>query len=857
MRPTHKFQVKPVLPTVLDPLKRLAHNLYWDWNVAGKSLFIRLDPDLWHSTNHNPVAMLGRISQARYDALAQDAGFLSHMERAIAELDHYLDSRSWYKEHRNNTPDKSSKECYAYFCAEYGLTYSLPIYSGGLGILAGDHLKSASDLGLPLVAVGLLYQEGYFAQYLNTDGWQQERYPINDFYNMPLHREKNPDGSDIIIEVEYPGRIVYARVWRVDVGTVPLYLLDTNIDLNPNPYDHDITDELYGGDKDLRIHQEIMLGIGGVRMLEKLGYKPTTYHLNEGHSAFLILERIRKLMQEEGLTFAEARQFAKSTQVFTTHTPVSAGFDLFPVDQALHYVGHYAGHFGLSNDQFLGLGRENTGDLGSPFSMAALALKTSSFINGVSKLHGEVSRKMFGHLWQDLPIEEVPITAITNGIHARSVTADSTQAIYDRYLGNDWDQVPPDAPIWEKVDDIPNEELWRNHEKLRSDLVVFIRRHLADHLLDQGATDIAIKKIKQVLDPKALTIGFARRFATYKRANLFLYDIQRIKKIILGNPDRPVQFVIAGKAHPKDTPGKELIREIIRIVRAEELEDHVVFLPNYSIYIARKMVAGCDIWLNTPRRPREASGTSGMKAAVNGLPNLSILDGWWDEADYRRTGWAIGQGEEYEDPDFQDLFEAGALYELLEEEIVPLFYERNQFDVPEQWVKKMKDAIRLNCPMFNTSRMLSDYATQAYFSTSDRHFELSANHYEATKALSAWKQHLFERWYDIQILAFEATAKPIINTHEAVPVKVVLDLAGLSPESIQVEIYQGMLDDQNEIIAGTSQVMAFQSFNEHNQAIYYGETHFQYSGHQGMALRILPKHPHLSSAYEPRLIRWA
>lgn len=854
MKPTHKFQVKPVLPSVLEPLRRLAYNIYWDWNVSGKSLFMRLDPELWHSTNHNPVAMLGRISQSRFETLAADSGFIAHMERAIAELDQYLNNRSWYQEHRG---DRQNKDCYAYFCAEYGLTYALPIYSGGLGILAGDHLKSASDLGLPLVAVGLLYQEGYFAQYLNTDGWQQERYPINDFYNMPLHCEKNPDGSDIIIEVEYPGRMVYARVWRVDVGTIPLYLLDTNIDLNPSPYDHDITDELYGGDKDLRIHQEMMLGIGGVRMLEKLGYKPTTYHLNEGHSAFLILERIHRLMQDQGLSFREARQFAKSTQVFTTHTPVSAGFDLFPVDTALHYVGHYAGKFGLSNDQFLGLGRENTGALDSPFSMAALALKNSSFINGVSRLHGHVSRQMFGHLWKDLPLDEVPITAITNGVHARSVAADTTQALYDRYLGAKWDELPPEDPIWQKVEDIPNEELWRNHEKQRSDLVFFVRQHLAAHLLDQGATDIAIKKIKQVLDPKTLTIGFARRFATYKRANLFLYDIKRIKKIILGNPDRQVQFVIAGKAHPKDTPGKELIREILRVVREEGLEQHVVFLPNYSIYIARQMVAGCDVWLNTPRRPREASGTSGMKAAVNGLPNLSILDGWWDEADYSRTGWAIGQGEDYSDEDFQDLVEASALYELLEEEIVPLFYERDQFNVPEGWVKKMKDAIRLNCPMFNTSRMLSDYATRAYFPTSDRHLAMSVDNYAATRQLSTWKNQLFERWYDIRVLAFEAAAQPIIDINEAVPINVVLDLAGLSPDSIEVQVYLGVIDDRDMIVSGDAQTLQFHSLNDSQQAVYHGEVQFQCSGHQGMSLRILPNHPLLANAFEPRLVRWA
>lgn len=854
MKPTHKFQVKPVLPPVLQPLCRLAYNIHWDWNVAAKSLFVRLDPELWQETSHNPVAMLGRVAQERLNELANDDGFLSHMERAVEQLDDYLDEHTWYHKSRGET---KGKECYAYFCAEYGLSYCLPIYSGGLGILAGDHLKSASDLGLPLVAVGLLYQEGYFAQYLNHDGWQQEKYPINDFYNMPVQLVRNEDGSDLIIEVEYPGRIVYARVWRLDVGTIPLFMLDTNIELNPSPYDHDITDELYGGDRDLRIHQEMMLGIGGVRMLEKLGYKPTVYHLNEGHSGFLIFERIWKLMQNEGLSFRQAQQFAQSTQMFTTHTPVSAGFDLFTPEQTLHYVGHYAQKFGLSNDEFLGLGRENTGDLNSSFNMAMFALKHTTFINGVSQLHGEVSREMFHSLWPNFPIDEVAITSITNGVHARSVTALSTQDLYDRYLGPNWDEEPPESPIWRKVAEIPNEELWRNHERQRSNLVVYIRQHLVDQLQKRGATEVEIEKARQVLKPSFLTIGFARRFATYKRANLFLYDIQRIKQIIKGNPDRQVQFVIAGKAHPKDMPGKELIRQIIHTVREEGLEEHIVFLPNYNIHIARKMVSGCDVWLNTPRRPREASGTSGMKAAMNGLPNLSILDGWWDEADYTSTGWAIGNGEVYEDEEYQDRVEANALYDLMEKEIIPLFYERNDFDVPEGWVKKMKEAIRLNCPMFNTSRMVRDYAQQAYFKISDRHFDLSANHYQAVKELADWKHQLFKRWYNIRIEAFDVAEPGEIDINQSVHVKAIINLAGLRPEDIRVQVYMGSINDQDELVDGNSHPMQFETMTDDDRAIYHSSVQYQRSGYQGMSLRLFPHHPHLANMYEPRLIRWA
>ncbi|GAB4202128.1 MAG: glycosyltransferase family 1 protein [Coleofasciculaceae cyanobacterium] len=854
MQPIRTFNVSPSLPKPLEPLRKLAYNLHWDWNVETKDLFRRLDRDLWESSRHNPVLMLGTISQARLQEVAEDEGFLAQMERASRQLDDYLQERTWYRKHRR---DKNKEtECYAYFCAEYGLTDCLPIYSGGLGVLAGDHLKSASDLGLPLVAVGLLYQEGYFAQYLNADGWQQERYPINDFYNMPLHLERNADGSELRIEVDYPGRTVYARIWRVQVGTVPLYLLDTNIEPN-NPYDHDITDELYGGDLDMRIHQEMMLGIGGVRALKALGYNPTVYHLNEGHSAFLILERIRKLIQEQGLSFYEAKQVAQATQVFTTHTPVSAGFDLFPPDKAMYYVGHYANIFGLSREAFLGLGRENPGDHASPFSMAALALKTSSYTNGVSSLHGEVSRVMFQGLWPNLPLPEVPIKSITNGVHARSVVTKSTQELYDRYLGPSWSDKGADDPLWERVYSMPDEELWRNHERQRSELVVYVRERLLKHLRDRGAPPAELAQAHEVLDPSVLTIGFARRFATYKRANLFMRDMERIKKIMMGNKDRQVQFVIAGKAHPKDMPGKELIRQIIHEIREAGIGDHVVFVPDYDIYLARMMVAGCDVWLNTPRRPREASGTSGMKASMNGLPNLSILDGWWDEADYVRTGWPIGHGETYDDPEYEDQVEANALYELFEEEVVPLFYNRDGEGIPRGWVAKMKDAIRFNTPVFNTARMLRDYAVNGYFPASDRYFAMTSDTYKPAKELAHWKQRLFDRWHDIKIEDIDIAAPADLMVNQSVSVKTRINLAGLTADDVQIELYQGAVNADGQIVNGLPVVMDYQGTDEHNNSIYTGDVTYTASGLQGLSLRVLPKHEYLSSPYEPGLVLWA
>ncbi len=868
MKPIRTFNVSPSLPPQLEPLRKIAYNLHWDWDFEAKDLFRRLDRDLWESSHYNPVLMLGTISQDRLREAAEDEGFLAQMDRAARQLDDYMRERSWYRKNRQLPGDRKidtsaspyAQECYAYFSAEFGLTSCLPIYSGGLGVLAGDHLKSASDLGLPLVGVGLLYQEGYFAQYLNPDGWQQERYPINDFYNMPLHLERNPDGSELRIEIDYPGRVVYARVWRVQVGTVPLYLLDTNIEPNTQ-YDQDITDELYGGDLDLRIHQEILLGIGGVRMLRALGLTPTVYHMNEGHSAFLALERIRRMIAEDGLTFAEARQVAEASQIFTTHTPVPAGIDLFPPDKIIYYLGRYAQTFGLSKEEFLSLGRENTGDLSSPFSMAILAIKMASFVNGVSRLHGAVSRSMFQGLWPHLPLEEVPITSITNGVHARSCVAKMTQDLYDRYLGPSWYRALADHPLWERVQSIPDEELWRNHERCRSELVVFVRDRLQKSLREQGAAPSDLAKAQEVLDPSVLTIGFARRFATYKRASLFLRDLDRIKRILHseGNHKRKVQFVIAGKAHPKDMPGKELIRQIVHATQDKDLNHHIVFIPNYDINVARLMVAGCDVWLNNPRRPREASGTSGMKAAMNGLPNLSVLDGWWDEADYVKTGWPIGHGEEYSDPEYQDEVEANALYEILEQEVVPLFYDRDHEDLPRGWIAKMKDSIRLNCPTFNTARMVGDYAQRGYFEASDRYMAMTTDHYNPAKELAHWHTHLFEHWYDIKFEDIDISDLSDVRVDQNINVKARIRLGALTPDDVQVEMYKGAINAAGDIVNGVSIEMDYQGQDSSSSgiSIYTLNLAYSSSGLQGLSLRVLPKHSNLSNPYKPGLVLWA
>ncbi|MEM9803982.1 MAG: alpha-glucan family phosphorylase [Cyanobacteria bacterium P01_D01_bin.56] len=853
MRPIRTFNVTPTLPSSLAPLRRLAENLHWDWDGETIDLFKRLDPDLWVSSRYNPILMLSTISQDRLQAVAEDGGFTAQMNHAVERLDHYLNAQSWYD---TNRQQPTENECYAYFSMEFGLTTCLPVYSGGLGVLAGDHLKTASDLGLPLVGVGLLYQEGYFAQYLNADGWQQERYPINDFYNMPLTLERDSQGNELRISVDYPGRKVYARVWRVQVGRVPLYLLDTNIEPNA-PHDQDICDRLYGGDIDMRIQQEMMLGIGGVRMLKALGLDPSAYHLNEGHSAFLALERIRMLMGDQGLSFSEAQQVAQASQLFTTHTPVPAGIDLFPTDKVFHYLGHYAASFGLSHEHFLSFGRERENDGKNTFSMAVLAIKMASFVNGVSKLHGAVSRKMFGGLWPNLPVNEVPITSITNGVHARSCVARSTQELYDRYLGPTWDSVGVEDPLWDKVNAIPDEEIWRNHESCRAHLVMSVRDRLYKAVKERGGSHLEMERAQEVLDPSILTIGFARRFATYKRATLFLRDVERLRKIVENSLGRRVQFVIAGKAHPKDIPGKELIRNIIHFTRDEGLDRSIVFVPNYDIHVARWMVSGCDVWLNNPRRPREASGTSGMKAAMNGLPNLSVLDGWWDEADYVKTGWPIGSGEDYEDQDYQDEVEANDLYELLENEVVPLFYERNDHGIPRGWVAKMKAAIRLNTPAFNTARMLQEYATRGYFAASDRGQQMKANGYTPARSLARWQSELIHHWEQVAVHEIRLSHDTELQVNEPLQVTARVYLGQLQPTDVTVEFYQGGIDIDGELQGGQAIAMVHRGQDSDGRSLYTLNATYYNSGLQGFSLRVLPRHEHLANSYLPRLIRWA
>lgn len=851
MKKIHEFTVIPSLPTRLARLYDIAYNLWWTWDSEAIELWRRLDFDLWEVVYHNPIRLLGNIPQEKLQALSEDDSFLAHMDRVTSRLDSYLSSTSWFDTRYSDRDNRTI----AYFSFEYGLAESFPIYSGGLGILSGDHLKSASDLGLPLVGVGLLYRRGYFRQYLNTDGWQQEYLPPIDVFSLPIELQTESTGNPLIIKVRIGKHDVSCQCWKVRVGRVSLYLLDTNLPEN-TPEDREITSQLYGGDTDLRIRQEMVLGVGGYRALRKLGFNPAVCHMNEGHAAFQGLERIREAIAEEKLTFDEARIATSSGNVFTTHTPVPAGNDRFPSDRILEYFTEFITELGLTVDKFLGLGREDENDPGEMFCMTVLALKLSAHSNGVSLLHGSVSRNMWKRLWPEAPVSEIPITAITNGIHIRTWLSGEMAALFDRYLGVRWWSNPVDTSVWERVDRIPDAELWRTHERRAERLVSFVRKRLREQLIRRGLPSSEIKLADEVLDPDRLTIGFARRFASYKRGTLLFKDPERLAKI-LDHPERPVQIIYAGKAHPADHPGKELIRQIVHFCRQQEFRHHVVFLEDYDIDIARYLVQGVDVWLNTPRRPLEASGTSGMKAAANGVLHLSIPDGWWNEAYEGDNGWSIGSGENYNDPEYQDRIESETLYELLEKDIVPLFYERGRDDLPRGWIQRMKRCLITLCPKFNTNRMLLDYAEKFYFPSTDRYHALTADHFKTARIAAEWEKRVLGHWKQVQIVSVACDAEnQVVQVDQQVSIEVEINLSDLHPEDISAQIYYGRMSSEGEILNGKVHVLQYADRQPNGNARFKGTIRCRNSGRFGFSARVVASHPDLPLQDRMKNLTW-
>ncbi|MBN1804090.1 MAG: alpha-glucan family phosphorylase [Sedimentisphaerales bacterium] len=855
--------VLPALPDTLKELEVLAGNMFWSWNPEYVELFKRIDNNLWVESGHNPVKMLASITQDKLEELAENQGFLAQLKNVAEKFESYLERDTWYEQ----VCSKSEKSIIAYFCAEFGLHECLPIYAGGLGILAGDHLRSSSDLGVPLVGVGLLYQKGYFRQCLNNNGEQWEEYGENDFYSMPIELVYRDNGLPLTISVDYPGRCVLAQIWSVAVGRVKLFLMDTNIPENTSG-DRMITSSLYGGDRELRIRQEIMLGIGGLKALFAMNIKPTVCHMNEGHAAFMALERIREIIETKKIGFNEAVEATRAGNVFTMHTPVKAGLDEFSVELMDKYFGDYFPKLGIDKKRFLSLGRILPDDDNESFKMTILALRLSGFANGVSRLHSDVSRGIWGSMWPGLPLNEVPISPITNGIHIKNWLSDEIISLYQRYLGPDWDDEVMDKKLWDNVEQIPDGEFWQIHQRCKEQLIVFTRNRLKAQMERRGTYHSELNRVVEVLDPDVLTIGFARRFAGYKRGNLLLRDPERLVKMIT-HPTRPIQVIFAGKAHPKDSEGKDIIKHIIHFADQYKVKRRLVFLENYDIDMARFLFSGVDLWLNNPRRPLEASGTSGMKAAINGALNMSTLDGWWCEGYKPDGGWAIGAGQCYDDVNYQDTVESQAIYDILENEVIPLFYTRSSDKLPRAWISRVKNSIRFIAPQFNTHRMVAEYTQKFYNPAMAKYKQLTARDFDRARKFSQWKTEISGAWREFKIkdVVVEAGngdgSKKLdpkysqLKVGSKLSVRALVKLGRISPEDISVELYYGPVDTWGNIREACAVRMDHKEAGEPKDEHWFAGTMCcQKAGRHGVTVRILPKHDDLVSPYDLGLILW-
>lgn len=854
MKPLQTYTVVPKLPKNLRGLWELAYNFLFAWNDSITDLFARIDARLWRESEGNPVAFINKLPQETLLDLSNDELFLDRLKETREQFSRYMDSLASAAEFKGRETDQP---VVAYFSFEFGISHGMPIYSGGLGILAGDHLKSASDLNVPLVGVGLCYRQGYFRQYLTPDAWQNERYPDYDLEQMPLTLLLDDSGNPLSFELDYPDQRIRVQVWQAAVGRVKLYLMDTNIPENPQEY-REMTTRLYGGDLEMRIRQEILLGIGGTKCLALLGLKPTVIHMNEGHSAFAGLERIRVFMAEQGLSFEAASELTASSAVFTTHTPVPAGNDRFPPHLMQKYFEGYAREMGVAFKVFMAYGREDPRDDAEHFCMTVLALRLSRFNNGVSHLHGEVSRKMWQRVWPQFPLEDVPIGAVTNGVHHPTWVADEMALLYDRFLGPNWREDPDCERVWKNADVIPDAELWRTHERLRERLVDFVRMRLRAELKARGARSREIEAADDVLDPSALTIGFARRFATYKRANLLLHDKDRLMRLIT-DQNRPIQFIFAGKAHPHDNEGKKLIQELVQLCRSADCRLRMVFLSDYDMEVASYMVQGCDVWLNTPRVPLEACGTSGMKAVANGALHMSTLDGWWAEAwlPDNSLGWSIGQGEYYTDHDHQDFVESQTIYNLLENDVLPAFYDRGHGGLPRSWIRRMKQALLKLGPVFNSHRMVEDYVRQSYQPAYSNYQALARDGFAGARQLAEWRMDIMTNWGGVAIRNVQAREAGRIHVGEGIDVSCEINLNGLTADDLLVEAYAGHIDHQGGFVARKTKKMESMGTVEDGWTKFVGRIKPGAPGRFGYTVRVLPNHPNLLDPHSLGLIHWA
>ncbi len=801
----------------------------------------------------NPVKFLKQVSQEKLEAATKNEGLLKNYDKVVVDFDGYINSKNtWFsKKYPNNKND-----LIAYFSAEYGLDETLPIYSGGLGILSGDHLKSASDLGLPFVAVGLLYKNGYFSQKINGWGDQENIYQNIDLYNLPILPVKSDTNEELIIDIKLGAKKLYLKVWQINVGRVKLYLLDSDIEQNQEQEFKEITLRLYGGNQEMRIRQEIVLGMAGAHLLKLLGLKPTVYHMNEGHSSFLILEIIKDIMEEKQVSFEIAREIATAKTVFTTHTPVPAGNDIFPLDLVEKYFKNFWPKLGLDRDAFMKLGMKPCNELENGFNMGILALKVAGKKNGVSKLHGEVSRELFGDVWPNISADESPITHITNGIHTCSWLAPNLKELYNKYLTPYWQDAIYDDATWEKIADIPNTELWKAHIDRKIKLLQLVKENVTNRLKASGVGYEEIKDIVSKLDPNALTIGFARRFATYKRATLIFRDLERITQI-LNDQDKPVQIIFAGKAHPADKEGQDLIKYIHEISMKPQFKGKIFILENYNIQTARYLVSGVDVWLNNPRRPMEASGTSGQKASVNGTINFSISDGWWAEGYNSKNGWLIGTDEQYTSYDAQDTADSESIYHTLENKIVPMYYDKDENGISRRWTDYMKNSIISTGGRYSTSRMVVDYVDKLYMplcELSNKYF----NNLDEVTSYSAWKNELRNNWNDIKIYQMSNLENITMDAGNNIDVSCAVELPNIDKDSVEVQVYYGKILDNGVVKSMEIIPMKFQEevADKNNTYLYNAKIELTTGGNYGYTFRVMPKNKMLLDPANLDLVKW-
>ena len=836
--------VKTSIPEALKPLDEIAHNLWWSWNNEARDLYRELDPVLWKQVNQNPVLLLASMNYERLEELAKDKKVLDKVKKLYANFRAYMDVE----------PDKN-RPSVAYLCMEYGLSHVLKIYSGGLGILAGDYIKEASDSNVDMCAVGFLYRYGYFTQALSMDGQQVAKYEAQNFGNLPIERECDANGNPIVVDVPYNNYTVHAYVWRVNVGRVKLYLLDTDNEMN-SEFDRSITHSLYGGDWENRIKQEVLLGIGGVLTLQKLGIEKEIYHCNEGHAALCNVQRLVDYVKS-GMTFNEALEVVRTSSLYTVHTPVPAGHDYFDEGLFGKYMGNYPQQLGITWDEFIGMGRINPEDKGERFCMSTFACNTSSWVNGVSWLHGKVSKDMFSGIWKGYFPEELDnVGYVTNGVHFPTWSATEWKTLYGKHFDKSYYTDQSNAKLWESIYNVADEEIWKTRLELKNKLITYIKNAFREDWLKNQGDPSRIVSILDKINPNALLIGFARRFATYKRAHLLFSDLDRLSKIV-NNPERPVQFLFAGKAHPHDGAGQGLIKKIYEISRRPEFLGKIIFLENYDMKLARRLVTGVDIWMNTPTRPLEASGTSGEKALMNGVVNLSVLDGWWLEGYREGAGWALTEKRTYQNQEQQDQLDAATIYSLLENEILPLYYAHNEKGYSEGWIRTVKNSIAQVAPHYTMKRQLDDYYDRYYSKLADRRKVLFADNYKKAKDIALWKEQVAERWDKINVVSI-AKEQDMLNgsvqSGKKYKVSYVVDEQGLD-DAVGLEIVTLRVDDE-----GKQHVYSVEPLDvvkrEGNLFTFEGTHCIPTSGSFKVACRMYPKNADLPHRQDFCYVKW-